>query len=340
MKERSYSGGAYRYGFNGQEMDDEVKGKGNTISFRYRIHDVRLGRFLSIDPLTKNYPMLTSYQFATNSPIAGNDLEGLEFLYYSAINFVYIRDPKLNNPTENEIKALTITIDPEGLYRRYRTLHNTLQQGTGIFLSSSNSSPKKSDVIYFTNQKQNVNVQKFNKKTGGYVTYKRVTNNPSGQRPTNTKPSVGGGILALLVEFQNYYFLEKQASAIDQARDLNNLEGAYVQKTIELVEKSISLGLIPDQLLNGEDLNGIASVILSDENFSKMYDDINSRDVAQLGKWLYDNRDQIMKGSYDDVIELQKSMPQLRGNSSRNNSGNESYDIENGKLIPEGECSN
>ena len=35
-------------------------------------------RFLSVDPLTKSYPELTPYQFASNRPIAAIDLDGLE----------------------------------------------------------------------------------------------------------------------------------------------------------------------------------------------------------------------------------------------------------------------
>lgn len=33
---------------------------------------------MSVDPLTKSYPMLTPYQFASNSPLANIDLDGLE----------------------------------------------------------------------------------------------------------------------------------------------------------------------------------------------------------------------------------------------------------------------
>lgn len=39
-----------------------------------------IARFLSGDPLMKDYPMLTPYQFASNRPIEGFDLEGLEFV--------------------------------------------------------------------------------------------------------------------------------------------------------------------------------------------------------------------------------------------------------------------
>ncbi|MBS4066825.1 MAG: hypothetical protein KGZ74_19845 [Chitinophagaceae bacterium] len=77
----------YRYGFNGKEEDDEVKGDGNQQDYGMRIYDTRLGRFLSVDPLHKSYPMLTVYQFASNNPIAGIDLDGGELLPTSSSIF-------------------------------------------------------------------------------------------------------------------------------------------------------------------------------------------------------------------------------------------------------------
>jgi RHS repeat-associated protein len=76
---RSVNVGGYRFGFNGKENDNEVKGEGDQQDYGMRIYDPRMGRFLSVDPLTKNYPMLTPYQFASNRPIDGNDLDGLEW---------------------------------------------------------------------------------------------------------------------------------------------------------------------------------------------------------------------------------------------------------------------
>ena len=67
-----------RYGFNGKENDNEVKGNGNQQNYGMRIYDTRLGRFLSIDPLFKTYPFYTLYQFAGNSPILFVDMDGLE----------------------------------------------------------------------------------------------------------------------------------------------------------------------------------------------------------------------------------------------------------------------
>jgi RHS repeat-associated protein len=79
MPERSYSSGNdYRYGFNGKENDNEVKGEGNQQDYGFRIYDPRISRFLSVDPLTRKFPELTPYQFASNTPIVAIDLDGLE----------------------------------------------------------------------------------------------------------------------------------------------------------------------------------------------------------------------------------------------------------------------
>ena len=69
----------YKYGFNGKENDNEVKGEGNQQDYGMRIYDPRVGRFLSIDPLTSQYPELTPYQFASNRTIDGIDIDGKEF---------------------------------------------------------------------------------------------------------------------------------------------------------------------------------------------------------------------------------------------------------------------
>ncbi|MGN6492810.1 MAG: RHS repeat-associated core domain-containing protein, partial [Agriterribacter sp.] len=68
----------YRYGFNGKENDNEVQGEYNELDYGMRVYDPRVGRFLSVDPLTKTFPWYTPYQFAGNKPIWATDLDGLE----------------------------------------------------------------------------------------------------------------------------------------------------------------------------------------------------------------------------------------------------------------------
>ncbi len=67
-----------RYGFNGQEKDDEVEGEGDVYDYGKRMYDVRLGRFLSVDPIAKNFAWNSPYSYAENNVIRSINLEGLE----------------------------------------------------------------------------------------------------------------------------------------------------------------------------------------------------------------------------------------------------------------------
>ena len=90
MPGRKYAAsGLYKYGFNGKENDNEVTGEGNQQDYGMRVYDLRIGKFLSVDPISIEYPELTPYQFAGNTPIQAIDLDGLEPFYY-------FQDPKGN----------------------------------------------------------------------------------------------------------------------------------------------------------------------------------------------------------------------------------------------------
>jgi RHS repeat-associated protein len=90
----------YRYGFNGKENDNEVKNiDGSQQDYGMRIYDPRLGRFLSVDPLSKEYPWNSTYAFAENDVIRSIDLDGLEK------NFrFYVEDKKGNYTMVKEVK--------------------------------------------------------------------------------------------------------------------------------------------------------------------------------------------------------------------------------------------
>jgi RHS repeat-associated protein len=84
MPGRSFQSGGYRYGFNGKEKDPTEFGSLTHYDYGFRIYNPALGRFLSVDPLKKEYPELTPYQFASNTPIFAIDLDGLEKLVIHA----------------------------------------------------------------------------------------------------------------------------------------------------------------------------------------------------------------------------------------------------------------
>ena len=69
----------HRYGFQGQELDDEIKGvRGASVNYKYRMHDPRTGRFFAVDPLASEYAHYTPYSFSGNKVINSVELEGLE----------------------------------------------------------------------------------------------------------------------------------------------------------------------------------------------------------------------------------------------------------------------
>jgi RHS repeat-associated protein len=76
MPGRTFSSEKYRFGFNGKENDNEVKGTGNSIDFGARIYDPRLGRMLSVDAKYSLNPDKNPYNYASNNPIIMIDPDG------------------------------------------------------------------------------------------------------------------------------------------------------------------------------------------------------------------------------------------------------------------------
>ncbi|MGB0428381.1 MAG: RHS repeat-associated core domain-containing protein, partial [Flavobacteriales bacterium] len=89
MPGRKFNGGDYRYGYQGQEQDNEIKGEGNSVNYKYRMHDPRLGRFFAVDPLAPEYPHNSPYAFSENRVIDGVELEGLEWVYYTTVTLLH-----------------------------------------------------------------------------------------------------------------------------------------------------------------------------------------------------------------------------------------------------------
>ena len=90
---RTIQGDNYRYGFQNQEKDDELKGAGNSVNYKYRMYDPRVGRFFAVDPLAGVYPWNSVYAFSENRVLDAIELEGLEkyivISIYSSSNQVY-----------------------------------------------------------------------------------------------------------------------------------------------------------------------------------------------------------------------------------------------------------
>ena len=65
-----------RYKYCGKERDEET----GLYYYGMRYYADWLCRFVSVDPLQFEYPELTPFQYASNRPITGTDLDGAEFL--------------------------------------------------------------------------------------------------------------------------------------------------------------------------------------------------------------------------------------------------------------------
>ncbi|QYS92465.1 hypothetical protein JJC04_03315 [Flavobacterium covae] len=64
----------YRYGYQGSEKNDQIKGEGNDYTTHYRHLDPRVGRWMSRDP--KSTAFESPYASMKNSPMLFNDKVG------------------------------------------------------------------------------------------------------------------------------------------------------------------------------------------------------------------------------------------------------------------------
>ena len=91
IPERSWSAEAGRFGFNGKEDDSEWQAQ----DYGERMYLPRQARFFSPDPLIElgqQYAELSPYQFASNRPVDGVDLDGLEAFFVNGTGFGHRND--------------------------------------------------------------------------------------------------------------------------------------------------------------------------------------------------------------------------------------------------------
>ena len=74
MPERSNTSLSYRYGFNGQEKDNEVYGLGASYSAEFWQYDARLGRRWNLEP--RPNPSISPFATFANNPIVYSDVLG------------------------------------------------------------------------------------------------------------------------------------------------------------------------------------------------------------------------------------------------------------------------
>jgi RHS repeat-associated protein len=128
--------GYYRSGFQGAEKDDEINGaSGTSYAFEYRIHDPRISRFLSSDPIGSKFPHNSPYAFSENRVIDGIDLEGSEYVHYfvflnndgTLLSKVSVQD--FRGMTDAQIKSVH-GMGSEEFYKKYSESFGEKGRGT------------------------------------------------------------------------------------------------------------------------------------------------------------------------------------------------------------------
>ena len=141
--------GGYRYFFNGQEGDNEVFGENSLFAFEYRMHDARLGRFWSVDPLAAKYPWNSTYAFAENSPVGYLEMEGLEKVQFGKVSVNF------SNLNEDQVKLYL---------KKYRDYHHGNIKAKEIMRTDNdNEYWKVSDISDTYMRSIGTRIVKFNK---------------------------------------------------------------------------------------------------------------------------------------------------------------------------------
>ncbi len=124
--------GRYRYGFNGQERDDEVAGAGNSYTAEFWQYDSRLGRRWNVDPVVKSYA--SNYSVFSNNPLTMVDPDGAADFY----NEAGVKVGTDGNPdgiiyiltSEADIKKAMHSYYGKGIMGFFRQLFGTKGRGT------------------------------------------------------------------------------------------------------------------------------------------------------------------------------------------------------------------
>lgn len=159
----------YRFGFNGKEKDDEIKGEGNNYDMGLRNYDPRIARMFSIDPRASEYPWQSSYAYHMNSPVKIIDFLGGggkgdgEFIINKdgqkekissrgddkGIDFIHLDDNSTIIEDKKTNKQMTVKPTPDGrsLLKDYFKRHKSID-GLELFEEFRNGDGPENSLFY------------------------------------------------------------------------------------------------------------------------------------------------------------------------------------------------
>jgi RHS repeat-associated protein len=300
------AGGGYRYGFNGKEQDGETYGNGNEYDYGFRIYNPRIGKFLSVDPLSPEYPQLTPYQFASNRPIDGIDLDGLEFYkaadYLLDMNIIY--DPKLKKITGGQINldrgkippALVTYIDnmktcsncigsdASEIHRFQVAFDANFGNFEGAKIEDANSKATDPDPVERPIIPQNSTQERMQRRTKRFSEPVLEGN--------NTKAGAAIAAIDLAGKAIKYIGDKYLQSIVDKAvvQSYNSQNIA-----IHILQKALDEGDIPEKYRNQLSLSQLANYLMGGSEIRNLevvngeWKDVANAELTKIGKKLWDS---------------------------------------------------
>jgi RHS repeat-associated protein len=245
----SGSGGSYRYGFNGKENDNEVKGIGNQQDYGERIYDPRVSRFLSVDPFNQTYPWYTPYQFAGNTPIQAIDRDGSEPEYVFAHSTIQENKRRM---TPDQARDYERNGNKVGMAYMYATFLLPLDAMTGF------NGHRIGTTLFTTYSTMNI----F-----------EYTNRNSNQKDPNIRAENNQRVKGEIVDLALGYAIGKISG-----RFFNSIR-AIATKRVALANNFYKEAGITDDVQRASHLNGI--------DFSKEVQTVTYKKGTTLEQWTY-----------------------------------------------------
>jgi RHS repeat-associated protein len=295
MPGRTYTAASYKYGFNGKENDNEVKGEGNQQDYGMRIYDPRLGRFLSVDPIGKDYPMLTPYQFASNSPIEGIDKDGKEFLSFqeSLIEFKYgCALVKKQYAGKESLVSGDGWIGTTRMIAKYDFNSNIPKASSSYFSDKANPDAGEYHLdgnkdftpsvnpIFDLRKNLNPHFKKDGTNNKSYTRF-NTSSYEIGKNSGFTIPGKGFLVLEVarlgLQAYDNY--------TADKFADAFNYQKKFIEPSVDAVSKASIKGEIPSYYQNFESINKLTNFVLQGDRtgMSKELINIGINITKELG---------------------------------------------------------
>ena len=324
MPSRHGSSDGYRYGFQGQEKDDELKGEGNSLNFTFRMYDSRLGKFLSLDPLAPEYPHNSPYAFAENRVIDGKELEGAEYLWYKQA-LVEMINGNLNIKLENTSSAFKKNFHEKLI--SYYDAQGQLLYATNLMIASKDkifTSTTEPERNYYTeqeeffNNKYEMKKDRLRRQDGQYDRRSRE----SSTEYSTTAPPIKSYALGAVAVISFGKYLYDTYNDWQLFFDLNNIneqisnytyydawEDRMVKRTsifykaVQDIEIAKSKGLIDGRNLNEKEYGQLINIVMFGGNGDE------GKKITEMGRIILynvtgDQRDYSKRPEYVGVNEL------------------------------------